>query len=104
MGADEAVLLSDLACAGSDTGAPRANFAAAPPQDMPPSYYRAFLKKDPQNVAEVAALTFMGVRIGCARCHGHPTENWALDDNLGLAAFFAQLRYKSTTEWKEEIV
>jgi hypothetical protein len=70
----------------------------------PANFYRAFLKKDPQSVAEVAALTFMGARIGCARCHGHPTENWSLDDNLGLSAFFAQLRYKSTMEWKEEIV
>jgi len=70
----------------------------------PANYFRAFLKKDPQNVAEVTALTFMGARIGCARCHGHPTENWATEDNLGLAAFFAQIKYKSTMEWKEEIV
>ena len=48
----------------------------------------------PQNVAEVTALMFMGARVGCARCHAHPTENWTLDDNLGLAAFFAQVRYK----------
>jgi hypothetical protein len=81
-----------LTATGSNFRAPPANF------------FRAFLKKDPQNVAEAAALTFMGVRIGCARCHGHPTENWTSEDNLGLAAFFAQLKYKSTMEWKEEIV
>ncbi len=49
-------------------------------------------------------LVFMGVRLGCARCHGHPTENWTLDDNLGLAAFFAKVAFKTTQEWKEEIV
>lgn len=70
----------------------------------PANFYRAFQKKDPQSVAEVTALTFMGLRLGCARCHGHPTENWSWDDNLGLAAFFAQLKYKATMEWKEEIV
>jgi len=73
-------------------------------REPPVNYYRAFLKKEPQNIGEVTALIFMGARIGCARCHGHPSENWDLDDNLGLAAFFTQVRYKSTTEWKEEIV
>ena len=73
-------------------------------RDPPANFYRGFLKKDPQNLAEVTALTFMGARIGCARCHGHPTENWTRNDNLGLAAFFSQLKYKTTMEWKEEIV
>ncbi len=68
------------------------------------NFYRAFLKREPQSVAEVTALIFMGARLGCARCHGHPTENWTLDDNLGLAACFAQLRFKTTMQWKEEIV
>jgi len=70
----------------------------------PANYYRAVSNKDPQTLAESTALVFMGARIGCARCHGHPTENWSLDDNLGLAAFFAQVAYKPTSEWKEEIV
>ncbi len=68
------------------------------------NFYRAFLKRTPQNVAEVSALVFMGTRIGCARCHAHPDESWSLNDNVGLAAFFAQLRYKPSREWKEEIV
>jgi hypothetical protein len=70
----------------------------------PVNYYRAFLKREPQNLSEATALVFMGARIGCARCHAHPEERWTLDDSLGLAAFFSQVRYKSTTEWKEEIV
>jgi len=47
---------------------------------------------------------FMGARIGCARCHAHPVESWTADDDLGLGAWFARLGYKSTGEWKEEIV
>jgi len=70
----------------------------------PANYYRAFLKRDPQNLAEVTALIFMGARLGCARCHAHPAENWDLEDSLGMAAFFAGVRYKRTQEWKEEIV
>lgn len=73
-------------------------------REPPSNYYRAFLRRTPENVAEVTALIFMGARIGCARCHAHPDENWTLDDSVGLAAFFAPLRYKPTTEWKEEIV
>jgi len=68
------------------------------------NYYRAFLQRTPQNLAEVTALIFMGARVGCARCHAHPDENWSLDDNVGLAAFFAQVRYKASREWKEEVV
>ncbi|MBI4607256.1 MAG: DUF1549 domain-containing protein [Planctomycetes bacterium] len=73
-------------------------------RNPPVNFYRAFQKRDPQDLAEAAALVFLGVRIGCARCHGHPTESWTLDDNLGLAAFFAKVGYKATQEWKEEIV
>ncbi|MFO8012050.1 MAG: DUF1553 domain-containing protein [Phycisphaerae bacterium] len=73
-------------------------------REPPANFYRGLKKRDPQGFAEQAALVFMGARIGCARCHGHPTEGWTLDDNLGMAAFFAGITFKSTREWKEEIV
>jgi hypothetical protein len=73
-------------------------------RDGPANYYRAVTNRDPQAFAETTALLFMGVRLSCARCHGHPSEDWALDDNLGMAAFFAQVRFKPTQEWKEEVV
>jgi hypothetical protein len=70
----------------------------------PVNFYRAFPKRDPQSIADATALVFMGARIGCARCHAHPVEEWTIDDNLGMAAFFAKVGYKKTLEWKEEIV
>jgi hypothetical protein len=73
-------------------------------RDGPSNYYRAVTTRDPQSHAETTALVFMGMRMGCARCHKHPTENWTLDDDLGMAAFFAKVKFKSTGEWKEEIV
>ncbi|MEN6407503.1 MAG: DUF1549 and DUF1553 domain-containing protein [Thermoguttaceae bacterium] len=73
-------------------------------RDPPANFYRATKKRDPQGFAESAALVFMGARIGCASCHAHPTESWTLDDNLGMAAVFSQIKFKSTKEWKEEIV
>lgn len=73
-------------------------------RDPPCNYYRAVRRRDAQGFAEATALVFMGVRLECTRCHAHPTENWMLDDNLGMAAFFSQVRFKNTQEWKEEIV
>jgi len=73
-------------------------------RDGPANFFRAVTNRDPQSLGETAALIFMGARVNCAHCHGHPLEDWGVDDNLGLAAFFAKVGYKATSEWKEEIV
>ena len=70
----------------------------------PANYYRAVSHKDPQSLAESTALLFMGTRLECAHCHAHPTANWTPKDNLAMAAFFGQVQYKLTQEWKEEVV
>lgn len=70
----------------------------------PANFFRAIPIRNPQGFAETACIVFMGARLNCVRCHGHPTENWSLDDNLGMAAFFGKVAFKSTQEWKEEIV
>ncbi len=70
----------------------------------PANFVRAVSNKDPQTLAETTAMLFMGARVACARCHAHPIENWSVSDNVALGAFFAKVAYKSTTEWKEEIV
>lgn len=56
------------------------------------SFYR--LPRTAEDRSEHVAQLFMGVRIGCARCHNHPGESWTQDDYYGLAAFFAQLKYR----------
>jgi hypothetical protein len=73
-------------------------------RDGPANFVRAVPSKDPRTTGETAALVFMGARVGCARCHAHPVEGWTPDDDLGLGAWFARVAYKSTGEWKEEIV
>ena len=70
----------------------------------PASFFAPSTDNNAQGFAEASALVFMGLRIGCARCHVHPEENWTLDDNLGMAAFFATVSVKSTREWTEQIV
>ena len=58
----------------------------------PASFYR--LPRTPEDRAEHVAQVFLGMRIGCARCHNHPAESWTQDDYYGLAAFFARLKYR----------
>jgi hypothetical protein len=60
----------------------------------PVNFYRAVQSKDPQTIAQAVTLTFMGERA----------EKWSKDRLSGMAAFFSQVGYKYTAEWKEEIV
>ena len=45
-------------------------------------------------MAQAVALTFMGARA----------DKWPKERLAGMAAFFSQVGYKTTAEWKEEIV
>lgn len=71
-----------LTSSGSNFRVPQVNF------------YRAMQSKDPPTTARTVALTFMGERAG----------NWPAERLAGMATFFSQIGYKSTKEWKEQIV
>jgi hypothetical protein len=60
----------------------------------PANFYRAVQNRAPESIASAVALTFMGARF----------ESWPADRRTGMAAFFSQLGYKPTGEWKEEHV
>ncbi|MCK4564904.1 MAG: DUF1553 domain-containing protein [Verrucomicrobia bacterium] len=60
----------------------------------PVNFYRAMPNREPQEIARIVALTFMGMR----------TDGWDREQLLGMAAFFGHVGYKGTAEWKEEIV
>ena len=59
----------------------------------PASFYRRI--RTPEDAVETVSQVFMGVRLGCARCHNHVAERWTQDDYYGMAAFFSQVRYKN---------
>jgi hypothetical protein len=59
----------------------------------PASFYRRI--RSPEDAVEAVSQIFMGVRLGCARCHNHVAERWTQDDYYGMAAFFSQVRYKN---------
>ncbi len=58
------------------------------------NFYRAVQGRAPTDLAAVAALTFMGTRLA----------TWPEERRAQLAACFSRVAYKSTGEWKEEIV
>ncbi len=60
----------------------------------PVNFYRAMPNREPEEIARIVALTFMGMR----------TDGWEREKVLGMAAFFGNVNYKGTAEWKEEIV
>ncbi|MCA9114061.1 MAG: DUF1553 domain-containing protein [Planctomycetaceae bacterium] len=56
------------------------------------SFFR--VARTPEEMAEAASQLFLGVRIGCAKCHNHPFESITQDDYYGLAACFARVKFK----------
>lgn len=71
-----------LTSSGSNFRVPQVNF------------YRAIQGQESAAITSAVALTFMGVRF----------ENWPKDRRSGMEAFFSQVGYKGTAEWKEEII
>ena len=63
-------------------------------RDPPVNFYRALQNRAPEGIAQTVALTFMGTRA----------DKWPTNQLSAMAAFFAQIGYKYTAEWKEEIV
>ncbi|MGE5191992.1 MAG: DUF1549 domain-containing protein [Deltaproteobacteria bacterium] len=54
-----------------------------------PSAFYFAVGNTPDNAASSLSRVFLGVRIGCAKCHNHPFADWRQDDFWGMAAFFA---------------
>ena len=60
----------------------------------PVNFYRAIQNRNAEGIASAVALTFLGARA----------ESWPAQRLAGMAAFFSQVGYKPTSEWKEEHV
>ncbi len=58
----------------------------------PTVWYRSV--RTSTDYVESVAQAFLGVRIQCAQCHHHPSENWSQADYFGLAAAFARVGRK----------
>lgn len=71
-----------LTTSGSNFRAPAVNF------------YRSTANADPISLTHAVALTFMGSRA----------DKWPEEKQAGMAAFFTKIGFKTTGEWKEEII
>lgn len=51
-----------------------------------------------EDLAELTASAFLGLRLHCARCHQHPYDRWTQTDFAGYANIFARVEFGSSTE------
>jgi hypothetical protein len=79
-----------LAARGSTYATPPANF------------WRAV--RDPLQRAESVAQVFLGVRVGCARCHNHPFDRWTIDEYYGFAALFTRIDYRVLENNRKDVL
>jgi len=52
------------------------------------------LHQTPEDMTENACQAFLGLSIGCAKCHNHPLEKWTNDQYYGAANMFARVKAK----------
>ena len=53
-------------------------------------------RREPAELATMVSQLFLGVRLECAKCHQHPSENWGQRDFYSFAAFFSRIGHKGT--------
>ena len=56
------------------------------------NFYALF--QTPEEMTENVSQAFMGLSIGCAKCHNHPLEKWTNDQYYGMANMFARVKAK----------
>ena len=52
------------------------------------------LHQTPEDMAENVSQAFLGLSIGCAKCHNHPLEKWTNDQYYAMANIFSRVRAK----------
>lgn len=52
------------------------------------------LHQTPEDMAENVSQAFLGLSIGCAKCHNHPLEKWTNDQYYAFANLFSRVRGK----------
>jgi Protein of unknown function (DUF1549)/Protein of unknown function (DUF1553) len=66
-------------------------------QDNPPLNWYMMHRLKAADLADDTARYFLGIQLGCARCHNHPQDQWTMEDFYGLAAFYDGLRRDQLT-------
>jgi len=70
-------------------------------QDGAANFYA--IHPDPLDLSETVAKAFLGMSIGCAKCHNHPLEKWTQSDYYRLANLFSRVRLKNRNSDGREV-
>ncbi len=62
------------------------------------------LHKDPAELTETTAVTFLGMSVACAKCHNHPLEKWTQDQYWSLVNLFGRVGLKNGDRTGEVLV
>jgi hypothetical protein len=74
------------------------DYARQPALDL---FWRRMADGEPvpvEDLAELTASAFLGLRLHCARCHRHPFDRWTQRDFAAYATIFARTGFGSSTE------
>jgi hypothetical protein len=61
-------------------------------ENGPTNFYA--LSQSPEDMTENVCQAFLGLSIGCAKCHNHPLEKWTNDQYYGMVSLFARVKAK----------
>ena len=59
---------------------------------------------EPLVASENVSKAFLGLSLGCAKCHNHPMEKWTQNDYYAMANLFGRIGYKNGSSPSEVIV
>jgi hypothetical protein len=80
------------------------SYADRPELDL---YWRRLVGEDffpVEQMAELTATAFLGVRIECAQCHKHPFDRWSQTDYRAFANVFSHVQFGSSPELTVAVV
>lgn len=63
----------------------------------PASFFR--INSNSSDLTEATTQLFLGLRLGCAKCHHHPFEKYSQEDYYSFAAFFSRVGTKNSEEF-----
>ncbi len=94
----EAWIDDEIALEQSATASFETNYRDRPGLDL---FWRRSGPQGPlpvEDLAELTATAFLGLRLHCARCHQHPYDHWTQQDFAGYANIFARVEFGSSTD------
>ncbi|HVA49697.1 MAG TPA: DUF1549 and DUF1553 domain-containing protein [Pirellulales bacterium] len=79
------------------------DYARRPGLDL---YWRRVGAEGPppvEDLAELTASAFLGLRLHCARCHHHPYDRWSQRDFAGFAQILGRVQFGASTALRSEM-